>query len=206
MRLTVCLPGRNIKLFVFLLFSAETTTTERRLALYRHRESCFIAPFFESSHIIPLDLLQAFYNPRLLIDREFQSEELYDDYLVDWAKAQRWLKKVRGIRCCIEAGDLAQDPLPSADLAIGIHPEEWWASGSVGLKLVLFRFWENTKRSGQCRKQVSSGSQGPDFQGPVVTSVGARNLNVAQFRCEVTKGGPWFRSTAAASWLIASSK
>ncbi|CAJ1354611.1 unnamed protein product, partial [Effrenium voratum] len=49
--------------------------------------------------------------------------ELYDDYLVDWAKAQRWLKKVRGIRCCIEAGDLAQDPLPSADLAIGIHPE-----------------------------------------------------------------------------------
>eukprot|EP00435_Cladocopium_sp_Y103_P010558 s305_g2.t1 len=48
--------------------------------------------------------------------------ELFDDYVRDWALAQRWLWRQQ-ISCCIEAGDLAQDPTPRAQWVIGIHPE-----------------------------------------------------------------------------------
>ena len=49
--------------------------------------------------------------------------ELFDDYVRDWALAQRWLWRQHQISCCIEAGDLAQDPTPKAQWVIGIHPE-----------------------------------------------------------------------------------
>lgn len=50
-------------------------------------------------------------------------EELFDDYIRDWALAERWLWHTHGISCCIEAGDLAQEPTPFTQWVIGIHPE-----------------------------------------------------------------------------------
>ena len=50
-------------------------------------------------------------------------QELFDDYIRDWALAERWLWHTHGISCCIEAGDLAQEPTPFTQWVIGIHPE-----------------------------------------------------------------------------------
>ncbi|CAK8993796.1 unnamed protein product [Durusdinium trenchii] len=49
--------------------------------------------------------------------------ELFDDYIRDWALAERYLWRKHGIECRVEQGDLAEEPIPTAQWVIGIHPE-----------------------------------------------------------------------------------
>eukprot|EP00930_Biecheleria_cincta_P070538 TRINITY_DN58178_c0_g1_i1.p1 TRINITY_DN58178_c0_g1~~TRINITY_DN58178_c0_g1_i1.p1 ORF type:complete len:372 (-),score=54.78 TRINITY_DN58178_c0_g1_i1:519-1517(-) len=50
--------------------------------------------------------------------------ELFDSYWMQWALAQRWFEMTHpNITVQLEAGDLAEDPFPCADLVIGVHPE-----------------------------------------------------------------------------------
>lgn len=50
--------------------------------------------------------------------------ELSDEYSIDWAMAHRWFKAFQpSIQLEVYTMDLAQDPLPTADVTIAIHPE-----------------------------------------------------------------------------------
>lgn len=69
--------------------------------------------------------------------------ELFDGYVRDWALAQRWLWRQHQISCCIEAGDLAQDPTPKAQWVIGIHPEV--TKGGPWFRCWAVRCWERMK-------------------------------------------------------------